>query len=375
MKPINFHSSYMILELTNYCNNNCIHCVRDMNLKHLKHKGFIKKELVKDLMDDLIKNNIRFYDLNMFWLGEPLMHPDFNDIYSYILKANKKQKVFNTINIHTNAYFLTKEKMDVFFKYSDVVQTLHFTIDAATRETYMKVKRFDGFERVVKNVKEFLKAKKGKFPRVVMQFIVEEENYKEVPEFIDFWSREFEKNKMHFTKVAYYVPGYVDNFIFLRQLDAVSGGVDKQRKANDLYRKVIAENRIPEHDYTGKEPIFDSEGFDGFPEERGNGMKDDFENTEICSGFWKTPVISWTGEVTVCARDNALELCVGNLNENKFSEIWWENGNIRKKRQAMINKDFKEIPLCKNCLIPKSSNYTSMTPKQLNLYFERSKNG
>ncbi len=360
----------MILELTNHCNNNCVHCVRNMNLKHLKHKGFIRKELVKELMNDLLKNNIRFYDLNLFWLGEPLLHPDFAEIYSYILETNKKQKIFNTINIHTNGYFMNQEKADVFLKNPDVVQTLHFTIDATTRETYLKVKRFDGFERVVKNARTFLKAKRGKFPRVVMQFIVEEENYHETSEFIRFWSDEFKKNNLHFTKVAYYVPGYVDNFIFLRQLDCVRGGVEKQKRANELYKKIVEENKIPEHDYTDKEPIFDSDGFDGFPEQRGKGMKDDFENTEICSGFWKTPVISWTGEVTVCAKDNGMELKVGDLNKNKFSEIWWENENIKRKRYAMIRKDFSVIPQCENCLIPKSSNYTSMTPQQLKLYLE-----
>jgi radical SAM protein with 4Fe4S-binding SPASM domain len=358
----------MVLELTNICNNNCIHCVRDMNLPHLKEQGFIKKELVKQLMDDLADKNMRFYDLNLFWIGEPLLHPDFAEIYEYVLNVNKKSKIFNTINIHTNAYFMSDKISKIFFQYSDVPQTLHFTIDATTSETYKKVKNFDGFEKVVNNAKRFIANKKGKFPRIVMQFIVEEQNYKEASSFIKFWSDEFTKNKLHFSKVAYYVPGYVDNFIFLRQLDCVRGGQECQKKANKLYKKIILENKIPNADYTNKESIFDSNGFDGFPENRNNGMKDDFENTEICSGFWKTPTISWTGEVTVCTRDNGLDLKVGNLNEQKFSEIWWENDNIKQKRLAMIKKDFSLIPLCKDCLIPKSSNYTSLTTNQLKLY-------
>ena len=35
MKPINYHGNYMVLELTNKCNCNCVHCIRDKGVPYL----------------------------------------------------------------------------------------------------------------------------------------------------------------------------------------------------------------------------------------------------------------------------------------------------------------------------------------------------
>jgi len=368
MRPINFHANYMILELTNKCNSNCIHCIREVGSPHLMEQGFIKKEAVKKLMDNLYENNIKFYDLNLFWLGDPLMHPDFAEIYRYILKKSQEKKMFSTINIHTNAFYLSREIIDILKKYPDIPQTWHLTLDANTKETYLKIKQFDGFDTAKNNAIKLIKEKSGKFPRIVMQFIVEEENCHEAKPFIEFWENQFKSNKRSASKAAYYVPGYVDNFIFLRQFDCITGGEGRQKTANEIYRKAIAENNIPKHDYKGKESLFDMDGFIGTPIVRKNEIDDDFSKAEICSGFWKTPTISWNGDVTVCARDTEMKLKVGNINEHKFSDIWWENADMKSKRNAMINQDFKEIGCCKDCMIPKSSNYSAITKEQLELY-------
>ncbi len=358
------------MELTNNCNCNCSHCIRDKGIKYLEKKGNIEKRIVINLIDDLVNNAIKFYDFNMFWLGEPLMHPDFLEIYSYVLNANKKNKLFGSVNIHTNAHFLSQEIINLLNEFHDVPQTWHLTIDATSPITYQKISGTHGFEKVVENCKQLLSQKEGKFPRIVFQFIVEEENYYEAEPFINFWSKEFEKYKLSFSKVGYFVPGYVDNFIFLRQCDAVTGGEERQKKLNTLYKNTLLENGIQDHNYEGKEAVFIPEGYVHIPYKKRKKLGEvDFSKNSICSGFWKTPTISWTGEVTVCQRDSGMELKAGDLKKEKFSEIWWESKQMKKNRNAMIEQDLEKIPICNGCLIPKSSNYSSISENELEYYF------
>jgi len=174
--------------------------------------------------------------------------------------------------------------------------------------------------------------------------------------------------------VGYFVPGYVDNFIFLRQCDAVYGGAKRQALLNELYKKVLKENNVPEHNYSGKEPLFNPQGFIEIPYSRKRKLENvNFQENTICSGFWKTPTISWTGEVTVCQRDSGMLLKVGDLNQQRFFKIWWENSTMRKFRQAIINQDFSKIPLCDKCLVPKSSNYSAISEEELAYYMKNAK--
>lgn len=372
INPINFHGNYMVLELTNRCCCSCIHCARSPDSPYFRQMGEIPQELIRGLIKDLVEANIKFYDFNLFWLGEPLMHSSFSKIYSFLSEQNQMHKLFGSINVHTNAHYLTGKVIEVVRRYNSVPQTWHLTLDAVTPQTYKKIKRSEGFEDVVENAKRFIKHKSGDFPRIVLQFIVEELNAHEAKDFIRQWGDEFQKAGHGFSKVAYFVPGYIDNFIFLRQCDAIHGGISRQVRLNKLYQRVLEENKIPPHDYSNKRPFFYPEGFVSVPYgERKHNLNPDFNEPSICSGFWKTPTISWSGEVTVCQRDSAMELKVGNLNQNQFSEIWWGSEEIELKRRDVIQQNFKNLNPCLNCIVPKSSNYSTISNEEIEFYLNQ----
>jgi hypothetical protein len=56
MKPINFQNAYLVLELTNVCNLNCDHCVRNQDAVHLKKQGFMSFDLIKSVIQDIKEN-------------------------------------------------------------------------------------------------------------------------------------------------------------------------------------------------------------------------------------------------------------------------------------------------------------------------------
>jgi len=369
MKPINFPGNYMVVELTNNCNSNCIHCIQDKPTTHFNEKGFMDKELFKELIIDLKENNIKFWDLNLFWLGEPLLHPDFKEVYEFTLQ---NKEVFGSLNIHTNAQLLNDEIINLLINNQDTPQTWHFSLDAESNETYQKIKR-NNKTLPITQIKKLLSKIKGPFPRIVIQLIVQELNHDEAKDFIKFWKNEFNKVNLPISVIGGFPPGVIDNFIFLRQLDCVEDVGEEQIKANKLYKQVLEDNGINPYDKSKKLPMPISPGFVNVQVNHNNPHLGDFSEKKICSGFWKTPVISWNGDVTSCTADNNLQNRIGNIKQTLFSKLWWDSEIIKQKRNATLNQDFKEIPLCEGCIIPFSSNYSCISEEEI-IYYKQNEN-
>lgn len=355
MKIINFKQNYIVIELTNNCVLSCTHCAQQFNNhEHFKKKGFIKKELIGKLLADLKMNGMKFDALALFWLGEPLLHPQFNEVYEKVLQENMKSSLFNKIEVHTNGYLLNEKIISTIFKYKNVVQRWHFSLDAATKETYKKIKNEDYYDQVVKNVKRLVKKKseeKARYPQLVFQFIIKQDNREEAKIFSEYWKGYLNSLKMNCEVYAYFVPNLDKDCIFFRQLDCLKK--KEQEKANKLYKETLKEIKID------TPSLF-------------NRLQQRLEPKKInlCSGMWKSPVINWEGKVTVCTNDCELKLLVGNINKDKLSKIWWGNKILNHMRKDMLNKDYAKIKLCKNCEIPKSPNYTGISTTEIKQYLK-----
>lgn len=90
----------------------------------------------------------------------------------------------NSIFIMTNGILFTPQEWE---KLEGKYERIGFSVsvDAANRETYEKLRRGGNFDRLMKNM-EFLSAlrKSGKVDFVTVNMIVQNANYKEIPEFI-----------------------------------------------------------------------------------------------------------------------------------------------------------------------------------------------
>ena len=87
-------------------------------------------------------------------------------------------------------------------------------------------------------------------------------------------------------------------------------------------------------------------------------------NPHPCSGFWKSPVVRWNGDVTVCTRDATVEMKVGNLRDAPFSKLWW-GPEMASRRLRVARGDYEGLPLCGRCFIPRSANYTGIEPLEI----------
>lgn len=346
MRPFAIAGSYLVVEMTNGCSLACVHCsVAEANHPHHKKIGFTPTSTIDRVFADLQAHQARFDTLILFWLGEPLLHPAFGRIYQNALRT-AATGAFRRVEVHTNATHLTPEKTRVILNRSQVPQSWHFSLDAATPETYKKIKARDRFFEVEANIEQFLteRARLGApWPRPVFQLIVSDQNAHEVARFCQRWEKTCRTLGSPALVAAQHVPEGSQPVIFLRQLDCPTP--EEQSKQNQVFARVVRELGLglPRPEATA--PVTgDARG--------------------LCGCLWKSPVVGWDGRVTTCTRDNRQENALGSVLDRSFSELWWGPA-MREHRKKAIQGDYSGLKACTDCFIPRSGNYSGITPGEL----------
>jgi radical SAM protein with 4Fe4S-binding SPASM domain len=136
------------LELTARCNNRCRHCYIALPARDREAQG---KELSCNEIMRLADQSV---DLGVLWClitgGEPLLRPDFPDIYLGLKKKGLLVSVF------TNACLVTEKEGELFQKYPP--RDLEVTVYGATEETYEKVTGTTGSYRAFRRGLDILRA-------------------------------------------------------------------------------------------------------------------------------------------------------------------------------------------------------------------------
>ena len=161
--PPRLPGSYLVIELANRCSLACVHCaVADTSHPHFDATGYFDVDVADALFADLSSNGIAFDTLILFWLGEPLIHPEFPRIWQSAVRTAARHETFQKIEVHSNATHLSERIVSSLLNESDVPQVMHFSLDATDRDRYLKVKGVDRYDTVVQNIENFLVGKKVK---------------------------------------------------------------------------------------------------------------------------------------------------------------------------------------------------------------------
>ena len=138
------------LELTYRCNNKCIHCYCSLS-EHDRGaaEGELSRNEIEKLFDEL-------EGMGCLWLlitgGEPLLRPDFREIY---LSAKKHGFI---VTVFTNGILINDEIADLFLEFHPFAVEL--TMYGATKETYEKITRVKGsYVRYREGLQRLLKRK------------------------------------------------------------------------------------------------------------------------------------------------------------------------------------------------------------------------
>lgn len=161
------------LELTARCNNNCRHCYINIPAQdqHAREKELSLKEIMK-LADQAV-------DLGSLWClitgGEPLLRPDFSEIYLGLKKKGLLVSVF------TNACLMTEKEGELFQTYPP--RDLEVTVYGACQETYERV---TGTPGSYQNFRRGLDILLSRNIKVRLKAMVLRSNVHELPDMADF---------------------------------------------------------------------------------------------------------------------------------------------------------------------------------------------
>ncbi len=231
------------LELTDLCNIKCRMCGQAWSHKvHSNPESFMKWEVWVRLLDGL-KDYEEEIDLCPHWLGEPTLHPRFNEFVRHAFDQNSGNRLFRHFKLHTNGVLLDDDRIDCLIDCanrpdiaSDTFRFVHFSVDAFTPAVYRQIKKFDHGATVFRNVSRFLERRTERgalYPFATIAFIVMPENVHEAGWFLEFWRNRFQRLNLDF-RVVYDWPQEEKDTLYFRRLHQ-----EDQATANDLHLDVL----------------------------------------------------------------------------------------------------------------------------------------
>jgi MoaA/NifB/PqqE/SkfB family radical SAM enzyme len=266
-------------------------------------------------------------------IGEPLINPLLEE-YFKILRSYKISTFLST-----NGQVLDK-KLDLLIRYSDVIDTLRFSIDGATKETYEKIRRPGKFDKLIENLNAFneINKKRKIFRFVKIDSIVSEDVQHELAYHLKFYSKYTDMNNIGLHLMNGLSP---DNSYFF---------------GKNVLKKYIMLN---------------------------NSCKQLEGGSNI--------IILNDGRVTACCRDYNGDLIYGSIMENTPDELI-SGQRIKQLREYHRMNKFPPNHLCSNCyeinpvvvdlwenfiwlLVRKNSNYwvVELMQKKIDNFFEQFK--
>jgi pyruvate-formate lyase-activating enzyme len=272
----------MLVEVTNACNLACEFCAHS---KMRKKIGFMDMNIYKSLAEQAFAGGVR--DIGFYLTGEPLVN---NRLSEYVYYA--KQLGFTYIYITSNGVLAELERMkEIVYAGLD---SFKFSINAGTRETYMKIHGRDEFDNVISNLKDLSGwiRSNGLNVGLFATCVVCDDNKEEV---------ELLKS---------IIGDYVDD-IDIANATTQGGNMSELNETSD--NAVTSMSKIP------------------------------------CNIIFDRLNITWDGKLTACCVDFDDNLVVADLKNTSLIEAWNSDKMVRLRR-LQINNEIPQDILCYNCL-------------------------
>lgn len=285
------------IEASYYCNLKCPFCPRVVDFGERK-----EKHMATDVWP-LIVAEIKKYKMPSILMdheAESLMNKNF-----FNMLADVKNAGVHDIFLHTNANILTRKISEKLI--DGGITKINFSIDAATPETYAKRRVGGNFERVIRNVSEFLELKlekKAKHIRVRVSFVAAEENNHERESFYKFWSKKEGVNLITFQEC-------IDFGVF-----------NEHDEDNKLTDEELSEKYLEETPFK-------------------------------CSMPWEMPVIDVDGNISPCGvpvREKNKDFFLGNLTNGDTIESCWKGEKIEELRDLHQSGNWYLNSTCRACV-------------------------
>lgn len=314
------------ISTTDVCNINppCVMCWKHIDPNH----GYINKDahhIPKQYLMHLAPYVSGASEISLHGIGEPLT-------CDYLFEVTKSITPETKVKFSSNGLLLNEKNIEKILNHN--VTSINFSLDAATPETYRKIRHND-LNKTINNIKNLAKRRDEagkKFPKIQINMCLMLENMHEVPAFL---------------KLGKYLGASKVLLFHLNQ------GADYKYEWFD-YKQQHCRLKPKEHDE------YIRQGY-GISEELGidlvlNGKRyfmdqnDDcfYYNRKLelnhfwCSKPWDSILVGVNGDVFNCCYQTQ---AIGTLKDNSFEQIW--NGNLLQKIRKSTLKNTPH-PICNN---------------------------
>ena len=312
------------IDLTNWCNFNCIACwcrsplLGDKAMPEWERKLSLPSDIIKGVFDDLGEmGGLR--QVKLVGGGEPLMHPNILEIIEYIKDRDRNIE----IDINTNFSFVDEKIAERLLELE--VDSLTVSLWAGTPEVYMNVHPGQTEQTFykIKDTLEFIFERKKEMnrhqPRIIFHNVIFNLNYKDIEQMLKF-ALEVGADDIQFVPVD----------IIKEKTEVLL--LNEQEKKELLDRLYI----IRQH-YDPKTFRYNScdgrsimlADFDRFIRRIeklniGSGVYDEEIVEEIpCYVGWLFARIMTTGNVVPCCKGHRMHM--GNIYKSRFKDIWFSD--------------------------------------------------
>ena len=287
-----FPKKNLLIEVTNFCNHSCVFCA---NSKMKRQRGFIDERFVSRILREA--HDLGTGEVGLYATGEPLIN---KNIASYVKEA--KNVGYSYVYITTNGALLTKERAAELIEGG--VDSIKFSINAGTTETYKAIHGKDDFNTVINNlqfVSKYRKECKSNL-RLFASCIVNKLNICE---------KELLQNE---------IKEYVDDIAFINVRNQGGLMYDETNKLMVDDDAALADGRVP------------------------------------CSMVFNSLTITHEGYLTACCVDFENYLIIADLNKMSLKDAW-ESEVFQNLRKRHLENNLKNT-MCFNCLYNKKEPIT-----------------
>jgi len=274
------------LELVNRCNLNCVMCY---TINHKDPKATFGLPDIEKLMVECRDNQLPAMVVGMG--SEALIYKGVREALASVRKAGVMDLFLGTNGV------LLSEDLSVFLVEQRIAR-IEISLDAATPETYLKIRRKDELRRIEANIEKLLAVRRrmnSTLPVIRLCFCVQKDNIHEQAAFLAKWQ------------------GKVDYIDFQEMVDF--GNVSDFRVMKDAIHARPANAEKPAKTYCA------------YP----------FNSLHVWSN----------GDVTPCCTFFGKALVIGNVKDRTLKEIW--NGDeIKAIRRQLLSGEVN--PVCFACL-------------------------
>jgi len=285
-----FSQTVLRLEVTNICNHACIFCPHS---KQKRQQGYMDHELMQRLIREA--GELGIPKLALFLNGEPFLNKNLAG-YVKLAKEVGISFVFTTTNgtgVSVARYYEAMEAG---------LDSLKFSINAGSRETYRATHGKDTFDEAVGNfrkVREYRDSHKLKC-RLLSGFIVTGHTVHEV-----------EKHHKFISEIA-------DDNVF-SEPDNFGGYMNEEVKG----LKVEIPDTVPKFVFTSKK----------LP----------------CTMLFNSINVTWEGYLTLCCSEALNKLVVDDINNKTIRQVWYSD-KMKQLREENI-QGIVSMEQCRKCML------------------------